>query len=128
MTHQVVVVGQGYAGLPLAVAFAEAGVQVVGFDIALNRVQLLNEGISYIDDISSERLNAVMRSGRYRATIDPACLERATDIVICVPTPLTKHGIPDMRPIEAAARTVAACLRPGQLVVLESTTYPGTTD
>jgi UDP-N-acetyl-D-glucosamine dehydrogenase len=125
---QVVVVGLGYAGLPLAVAFAEAGVEVVGLDVAPRRVEMLGEGISYIDDIPDERLDAVVRSGAFSATVDPACLERATDIVICVPTPLTRHRIPDMRPIESAARTIAAWLRPGQLVVLESTTYPGTTE
>ncbi len=128
ISPHVVVVGLGYAGLPLAVAFAEAGVQVVGLDVAPKRVEMINGGASYIDDIADERLNDVVTSGAFSATVDPACLERATDIIICVPTPLTKHRIPDMRPIESASRTVAACLRPGQLVVLESTTYPGTTD
>ncbi len=128
MGHRVAIVGLGYVGLPLAVAFAEAGVQVVGLDVDRERVAMLAAGTSYIDDVSDERLQAVLRSGNFSATLDPACLEVATDIVICVPTPLTKHRIPDMEAVQGAARTVASRLRPGQLVVLESTTYPGTTD
>ncbi len=128
MGHRVAIVGLGYVGLPLGVAFAEAGVQVVGLDVDRERVAMLAAGTSYIDDVPDERLQEVLQSGNFSATLDPACLEAATDIVICVPTPLTRHRIPDMEAVQGAARTVASRLRPGQLVVLESTTYPGTTD
>lgn len=128
LDHHVVVVGLGYAGLPLAVAFAEVGVEVIGLDVEPERVELLNQGISYIDDIPGERLSLVVQRRKFSATSSPSCLARATDIIICVPTPVTKQRIPDMRYVQEAARTVATCLRPGQLVVLESTTYPGTTD
>lgn len=128
MDHQVVVVGLGYAGLPLAVAFAETGVRVVGLDVDTERVEMLSQGISYIDDIPGERLAEAVGRRLFSVTADPSCLGHATDIIICVPTPVTKQRIPDMRHIEAAAATIATRLRPGQLVVLESTTYPGTTD
>ncbi len=124
--QKIVVVGLGYVGLPLAVAFAEAGASVIGLDVVPERAAMLNAGVSYIDDIPHQRLAEVVRS-RLTATVDPRCLASATDIVICVPTPLTKQRTPDLRAVEGAARTVAAHLQPGQLVVLESTTYPGTT-
>ena len=125
---RVVVVGLGYVGLPLAVAMAESGARVTGLDVVPERALAVNAGQTYIDDIPSERLRAAVARYGLAATTDAACLEAASDIVICVPTPLTPQRTPDMRPVESAARTVAAHLKPGQLVVLESTTYPGTTE
>ncbi len=125
--QKIAVVGLGYVGLPLAVAFAEAGVSVVGLDVVPERAAMLNAGLSYIDDIPHQRLAAVVHSGLLTGTVDPACLASASDTVICVPTPLTKQRTPDLRAVESAARMVAAHLQRGQLVVLESTTYPGTT-
>lgn len=124
----VAVIGLGYVGLPLAVAFAESGKSVIGLEISAERVDLINAGHSYIDDISSERLAAVVRERLFSATADQHCLQDASAIIVCVPTPLTKQRIPDMIWIEQAAKAIAAQLKPGQLVVLESTTYPGTTD
>jgi UDP-N-acetyl-D-glucosamine dehydrogenase len=114
--------------MPLAIAFAEAGRRVVGLELDVERVAKLNAGVSYIDDLPSERLAAAIETGRFTATADPLCLEAATDVIICVPTPLTEHRVPDMSAVETAARTVARHLQPGQLIVLESTTYPGTMD
>jgi UDP-N-acetyl-D-glucosamine dehydrogenase len=120
------IVGLGYAGLPLAVAFAEAGFQTVGLDLDARRVAAINAGQSYIDDIPSERLAAL--DGRLRATTDGADLGGCDAVTICVPTPLSKAQAPDISAIVAASDTIARHLRPGQLVVLESTTYPGTTE
>jgi UDP-N-acetyl-D-glucosamine dehydrogenase len=125
---QLVVVGQGYVGLPLAVAFAEAGFRVTGLDTDLDRVGRLALGQSGISDVSSDRLQACIRAGRYGATGDPAVLAEADGIVICVPTPLRKSKDPDISYVAAAAEQVARHLRGGQLVILESTTYPGTTE
>ncbi len=119
------IVGMGYVGLPLAVAFAEAGYDVIGMDVDHRRVEALNAGRSYVEDISSERLAAV--ADRVQASTRPSRLAAADAIIICVPTPLTPNREPDLGPLIDAAASVAAVLRPGQLVVLESTTYPGTT-
>jgi UDP-N-acetyl-D-glucosamine dehydrogenase len=124
---KVVIVGQGYVGLPLAVAGAEAGFDVTGFDSDPARVAMLNEGRSPIDDITDAALAAVVSAGRFRASVDPSCMRDASTIVICVPTPYHADA-PDLSFIEAAARDVAANLTPGAIVVLESTTYPGTTE
>jgi UDP-N-acetyl-D-glucosamine dehydrogenase len=124
---KVVVVGQGYVGLPLAVAGAEAGFDVTGFDSDPARVAMLNEGRSPIDDVADDALAAVVQAGRFRASTDPACMRDASTIVICVPTPYHADA-PDLSFIEAAARDVAANLTPGAIVILESTTYPGTTE
>jgi len=122
------VIGQGYVGLPLAVVVAEAGFDVTGYDIAADKVAQLNEGSSYIGDIPDERLKAQIDAGLYRARAAFDDLGAMDVISICVPTPLSKTRDPDISYIVAAAENVVAQLRPGQLIVLESTTYPGTTE
>jgi UDP-N-acetyl-D-glucosamine dehydrogenase len=119
------IVGLGYVGLPLAVAFAEHGLEVVGYDVAEDRVARLAAGQSDIEDVSSERLAAL--GDRLRPTADGAALGDCDAIVICVPTPLASQREPDLSYVRAAVETIAAVLREGHLVVLESTTYPGTT-
>ncbi len=127
-TARVGVIGLGYVGLPLASEFAAAGFRVTGFDIDSRRVQAINAGRSYIQDVSTARLRPLVRAGRLRATTDFDQL-RAMDVVdICVPTPLRKTKDPDVSYIVAAVQEIAKRLRRGQLIVLESTTYPGTTD
>ena len=119
------VVGIGYVGLPLVVAFAEAGDPVVALDVDPLKIAALAAGESYIEDISSERLQAVLP--KLRATHRYADLAQAEAVVICVPTPLSSNREPDLGPLDAAAQSLAQVLQPGQLIVLESTTYPGTT-
>jgi UDP-N-acetyl-D-glucosamine dehydrogenase len=121
------IMGMGYVGLPLALAFARAGFYVLGFDTQSKKVNLLNKGESYIDDISSKDLGAVVASKRFQATATLSRLNEPDAICICVPTPLTKNREPDLSYVTQASQTVAKHLRQGQLVVLESTTYPGTT-
>jgi UDP-N-acetyl-D-glucosamine dehydrogenase len=127
-TAQVVVVGLGYVGLPLAETFAWAGYSVVGYDVDPEKVWKLRQGESYIEHIPAERVAELNRTGQFEATTDPRCFESADAVIICVPTPLTDAREPDLSYVVATARTVSRHLRPGQLVVLESTTYPGTTD
>jgi len=122
------VIGLGYVGLPLAVEFAKAGFTVTGIDLDERKVGSLNRGESYILDVSSSDLAAVVKSGRFRATTDFSALAELDTVDICVPTPLRKTKDPDMSYIVSAVEQVAKYLHPGQLVVLESTTYPGTTD
>ena len=119
------VIGLGYVGLPLVVAFAEAGERVVAVDVDERKVEALKRGESYIEDIASERLAAVL--GSIEASTKFAPLARADAVLICVPTPLTRNREPDLGPLNAAGRSLTAVLQSGQLVVLESTTYPGTT-
>jgi UDP-N-acetyl-D-glucosamine dehydrogenase len=119
------IVGLGYVGLPLAVAFAEAGQRVVGVDISETRVSQLRAGESYIEDIPSEQLQAV--ASRIEATTRTTRLALCDAVIICVPTPLTANREPDLGPLIGASQVVADALQAGQLVVLESTTYPGTT-
>jgi UDP-N-acetyl-D-glucosamine dehydrogenase len=121
------VVGLGYVGLPLGVAFAESGFRTLGFDVNPKVVAGINEGTSHILDITSDRLAALTESGTLDATTDFSRLSEADGIVICVPTPLSKTDDPDMSYILSATEAVQEHLRPGQLIVLESTTYPGTT-
>ncbi|RWM06787.1 MAG: nucleotide sugar dehydrogenase [Mesorhizobium sp.] len=125
---QVGVIGLGYVGLPLAVAIARAGFPVSGFDIEAQKVESLNNGHSYIEAVTSAALAGQVASGRFRATADFAELADCDVIIICVPTPLTKNREPDLSFVKNTAGTIAKHLRLGQLVVLESTTYPGTTD
>ncbi len=127
-TAQVAVIGLGYVGLPLAVAFAKAGLPVIGIDVDENKVAALNAGKSYIGDISDEDLRPHVASGRLRATTDYDALREADAIFICVPTPYDAQRAPDLSYIRAAAESIRPRLRPGQLVVLQSTTYPGTTE
>lgn len=121
------VVGLGYVGLPLAVAFAEAGFRVLGFDIQQKRVGLLNRGKCYIGDVSDERLSAAVGGGALAATTDQSRLSEVNAICICVPTPLTRTKDPDLSYVISESEVVSRYLQKGQLVVLESTTYPGTT-
>lgn len=127
MRHTVGVVGLGYVGLPLAVAFAEAGSIVIGLDVDQSRVAAVNAGDSYIEDVPSVELAPLVGAGHLSATRDYEDLRSADAIVITVPTPLTDAGEPDLTCIVDAATSLARVLREGQLVVLESTTYPGTT-
>lgn len=120
------ILGQGYVGLPLAEAVCEVGDTVYGFDVNESLVAALNSGSSHIDDISDESLGRMIGSG-YRATSNPADLSKADVIVICVPTPLLANGAPDLTYVESASNLVAANMKNGALVILESTTYPGTT-
>ena len=137
----VAVIGLGYVGLPLALAFAERGFPVVGIDVDGSKVAALNRGESYVQDIPSERLACVtatdaasdaetfpMRRGTFRAFSDYSSLDRCDAAIICVPTPLNKTRDPDVRYLIAAGESVARHIHPGMLIVLESTTYPGTTE
>jgi UDP-N-acetyl-D-glucosamine dehydrogenase len=125
---QVGTVGLGYVGLPLSVEFASAGLRVLGFDLAQEKVAAIGRGESYIQDVPSERLGPLVRDGRVAATTDFNRLGECDAIIICVPTPLSKTKDPDLSMVVEAAKAIAARLRSGQLVVLESTTYPGTTE
>jgi UDP-N-acetyl-D-glucosamine dehydrogenase len=127
-TARVGVIGQGYVGLPLALVFREAGFPVIGFDVDPAKVEALRRGESYIKHIGPERVLASVQSGRFEATTDYDKLVGCDAIVICVPTPLGEHREPDNSYIHSTAREIAKRLRKGQLVILESTTYPGTTD
>jgi UDP-N-acetyl-D-glucosamine dehydrogenase len=126
-TATVAVIGLGYVGLPLARIFVERGFPVLGFDTDPAKVAALAAGRSYIHHIGAEAIGAMNATGRFSATADPIRLAEADALLICVPTPLTRHREPDMTYVVATAETIAAILRPGQLVVLESSTYPGTT-
>jgi UDP-N-acetyl-D-glucosamine dehydrogenase len=122
------VIGQGYVGLPLALVFNEAGFPVTGFDLDKAKVESLMRGASYIKHIGQERVATAVTTGRFGATTDFDKLADCDAIFICVPTPLGHHREPDNSYIHSTAREIAKRLRKGQLVVLESTTYPGTTD
>ncbi|AWM87488.1 nucleotide sugar dehydrogenase [Microvirga sp. 17 mud 1-3] len=122
------IVGLGYVGIPLALTAAKAGFTVLGFDIDAPRVDQLNRGESFIKHIPAELIGAAVREGKFEATADFERLSEPDAILIAVPTPLTKHREPDLSYVENTARAIAPRLRRGQLVVLESTTYPGTTD
>ena len=124
---QLVVMGQGYVGLPMALRAAACGLCVVGYDTNEPRVGRLNAGHSHVDDVSDAELNCGLQHG-YRATSDPSCLSDAEAIVVCVPTPLHRDGGPDLTAIVQTGRLIGDRVRPGSLVVLESTTYPGTTE
>lgn len=126
-TATVAVIGLGYVGLPLAVAAAQAGFEVIGFDTEAERVAALARGASHVLDIDPADLATELSSGRFRPTTDPQALGQADVAVICVPTPL-RNELPDMTFIENAGRAIAAGLTRGRLVILESTTYPGTTE
>jgi UDP-N-acetyl-D-glucosamine dehydrogenase len=121
------VIGLGYVGLPLSVEFARAGFKVTGFDVDVQKVESLREGQSYIEDVSSEDLQSVMADGRLQATTDFSDLARLDVINICVPTPLTNSKDPDLSHMTGAMQEILRRMRSGQLVILGSTTYPGTT-
>jgi UDP-N-acetyl-D-glucosamine dehydrogenase len=121
------IVGLGYVGLPLALAFAECGFSVTGIDSDKERVNKITKGVSYLLDIDSPRLKKAVTSGKLKATTNQGVLRRVDTIIICVPTPLTKTKEPDLTYIVNATNEIARYLRLGHLVILESTTYPGTT-
>src|SRR5947208_1535583 len=125
---RVAVIGLGYVGLPLATAFAAAGFPVVGLDRDERKVSDITAGTSYIDDIDPDLFARQVEAGRLRATTDGAALAAVDVAIICVPTPCTKTKQPDLTCIYQAATLIAAELHPGMLVILESTTYPGTTE
>src|SRR6476661_935050 len=124
---RVAIIGLGYVGLPLAVAFGEAGYHVVGIDMDGRKVDALRSGESYIEDVAAESVRGLVQRGRLEATSDFSALAGVDAVSICVPTPLNKTGDPDISYIVSASREVAHHLHPGIVVVLESTTYPGTT-
>jgi len=126
-TARMGIIGQGYVGLPLAMVVAETGFDVTGFDVDADKVASLNAGTSYIDDVADEEIEAQLSSGRFRARDEFDDVAAMDVLSICVPTPLSKTRDPDISYIVSAAREVVSRLRPGQLIVLESTTYPGTT-
>jgi len=126
--YQLGIVGMGYVGLPLALQFSGSGVRVLGFDIDVAKIAQLNAGGSYIMHIESGRVQAAVAAGRFSATEDFARARECDAIIICVPTPLLKNNDPDLSFVLNTGRSLAPHLRKGALVVLESTTYPGTTD
>jgi UDP-N-acetyl-D-glucosamine dehydrogenase len=126
-TAHICIVGLGYVGLPLAETFAWGGFPVLGFDIDPEKVHKLNNGQSYIGHICSERVEELVGSGRFEATTEPQRFRDADVIIICVPTPLNEAREPDLSCITATGQAIRSQLRPGKLVILESTTYPGTT-
>jgi UDP-N-acetyl-D-glucosamine dehydrogenase len=121
------VLGLGYVGLPLAVEMARAGFRVLGYDVSEEVVARLNDGVSHIGDVPSHALREILNAGRFEATVEAGRLGEADALIICVPTPLGKTRDPDVSYVVTATESVAATLRTGQLVILESTTYPGTT-
>jgi UDP-N-acetyl-D-glucosamine dehydrogenase len=127
-TARIGIIGLGYVGLPLAVEFAKAGFEVTGFDVDVAKVAAINKGHSYIGDVSAEDVSAATKAGKLSATDDMSKLQDMDAIDICVPTPLRKTRDPDLSYVVLAVEAVRARLRRGQLVILESTTYPGTTD
>lgn len=126
-TARVTILGMGYVGLPLAVVFAEAGFNVTGIDLDEHKVQLLNTAQSYIQDVPSDCVRKLVEAGKLRATSDFSALRDADAVSICVPTPLRKTGDPDLSFIVSAVESLACYVHPGMVIVLESSTYPGTT-
>ena len=124
---RLVIIGQGYVGLPLALRAAEKGFLVRGLEIKASVVESLNAGRSHIDDVSDVQLNAALEAG-YSASADASCIADADVVVVCVPTPLDEVGGPDLTAVEDAARTIGRHIQQNTLVILESTTYPGTTE
>ena len=122
------IIGMGYVGLPLALTFSAKKFNVLGFDLDEKKISLLNKGRGYLKHISDNKIKQVVNSGYLKTTSDFFKLKEVDAIIICVPTPLTEHREPDMSFVENTAKTIAKYLRKGQLVVLESTTYPGTTE
>ncbi len=122
------IIGMGYVGLPLALEFADEEFHVTGFDIDGEKVKLLNSGVSYIKHINSDRIYKSLKNGSFSATSDFSRLTEMDVIIICVPTPLNKNREPDLSFIVSTARTISENFKPGKLIVLESSTYPGTTE
>jgi UDP-N-acetyl-D-glucosamine dehydrogenase len=126
-TAQVAVLGLGYVGLPFAAVFAEAGFNVIGIDPDAAKVEKINKGVSYIPDVPTEQVARLVSNGKFKATTDYAVLADADAVSICVPTPLRKTGDPDLSYILSVTEDLTKYMHPGMVVVLESTTYPGTT-
>ncbi|HEY5388042.1 MAG TPA: NAD(P)-binding domain-containing protein, partial [Thermoleophilia bacterium] len=124
---KIAVIGLGYVGLPLAMVFAEAGIEVVGIEAVAERCDEVNAGRSYIQDISGEALKKMVDKGLLHATSDYAATEDCDADIICLPTPLSPNREPDLTLVADATKKLAGHLQRGQLVTLESTTYPGTT-
>lgn len=122
------VVGLGYVGLPLAVEKAKAGFETIGFDVQSQKVDMVNQGQNYIGDVVDKDLKELVRRGKLRATTDFSFVKNVDFIAICVPTPLDKHQEPDISYVKSSAEAIAKYLTPNTMVVLESTTYPGTTE
>jgi UDP-N-acetyl-D-glucosamine dehydrogenase len=122
------VVGLGYVGLPLAVEKAKAGFKVIGFDVQQSRVDLVNNGVNYIGDVVDEELSEITKSGQFIATTDYSLIKDVDAVAICVPTPLDQYQQPDTSYVESSGAEIARFMHEGMLVVLESTTYPGTTE
>src|SRR5271170_4500811 len=127
-TARVGIIGLGYVGLPLAMEFAKAGFSVTGIDIQPSKVSQLNRGDSYVQDVPTDTVKKWVSGGKFRATSDFSVISELDTINIAVPTPLRKTKDPDMSYIVSACQAIAKYFRPGKLVILESTTYPGTTD
>ncbi len=127
-TARVGIVGLGYVGLPLAVEFAKAGFEVTGIDLSESKVAKANAGESYIADIPQDVFKSLVQSGKIRATSDFGVISQLDTVNICVPTPLRKTKDPDMSYIVSASQQIAKYFHKGMLIILESTTYPGTTD
>ena len=121
------ILGLGYVGLPLAREFANAGITVLGFDIDESKIKILNSGRSIIKHVPDAQVKKLRQSGKFSATSDMSRIKEVDAVLICVPTPLTKNREPDMQYVVSSAETIAKYLQKGQLIVLESTTYPGTT-
>ncbi len=122
------VIGLGYVGLPLAVEKAKAGYKVIGFDIQPRRVELVNNGTNYIGDVVDEDLKSLVQTGYLQATTDYSLIAKVDACAICVPTPLDRYQQPNISYVESSSKSIAEHLHPGMLIVLESTTYPGTTE
>jgi len=127
-TAQIAIIGMGYVGLPLAVEFARVGFKVTGLDIDPEKIRALEAGESYIPDISSTTVRSLVKEGRFYPTTDPEVLRFMDTVTICVPTPLRKTKDPDLSYIMSSVEVIRRSLHAGQLIILESTTYPGTTD
>jgi UDP-N-acetyl-D-glucosamine dehydrogenase len=121
------IIGLGYVGLPLSLTFLRKNIAVLGFDLDTKKIDMLHAGVSYIKHIPSDKLAGFVQQDRFSATDDFSRLNEADILLICVPTPLTQNREPDMQYIEHTAHSIAKVLRPGQMIILESTTYPGTT-
>src|SRR6266480_6575774 len=125
---KIAVVGLGYVGLPLSLQFARSCVSVIGLDVDAKKVQLLNDGQSYIKHIEPSAIAKLVRSGKFSASMEFSRIKEVDAVIICVPTPLNKNREPDISYILDTGKNIARHLKKGTLVVLESTTYPGTTD
>lgn len=122
------VIGLGYVGLPLAVEVAKAGYDVIGFDVKKQKVRMANNGNNYVSDVCADDLSSVIKTGKFKATVDHTLLEKVDCVIICVPTPLDKYFQPDVSYVVNSTRDITKYLHKDMLVVLESTTYPGTTE